>query len=97
MPAYLVVDIHITDPVRYEEYKRLVEPTLPVFGGKYLARGGKAEVIEGERKPGRTVVVEFPSVQHARDWWSSEIYREAKRIRQESARTEMILIEGVAP
>ena len=95
MAALVVVDIEITDPVRYEEYRRLAAPTVAAFGGKYLVRGGRVETLEGEWHPGRLVVLEFPSPERAREWWDSELYREARNLRQTCARTEMILVEGV--
>jgi len=95
MAALVIVEIEITDPARYEEYKRLAAPTVEAHGGKYVARGGKVETLEGAWQPGRVVVLEFPSAQRARQWWGSEAYRPAKKLRQACARTEMILVEGV--
>ena len=97
MPAYLLVEVEIHDHEEYERYKKLTLASLGPFGGRFLARGGKAETIEGERPPGRIVVVEFPSMEKARQWWSSPGYAEAKLIRQRAATTRMILVEGVNP
>lgn len=95
MAAFLIVDIEITDPIRYEEYRRLAAPTVGAFGGKYVVRGGRVEALEGEWQPGRLVVLEFPSSERAREWWDSEAYREARRLRHTCARTQMVLVEGV--
>jgi uncharacterized protein (DUF1330 family) len=95
MPAYVIVDIEITDPVRYEEYKRLAAPTVHKFGGRYLVRGGTVEVLEGERTPHRVVVLEFPTMERARDWWEATDYQPAKALRQATARTEMVLVSGI--
>ena len=95
MPAYIVVEVQVTDPVRYEEYKKLVEPTILAHGGKYLARGGATEVLEGKWDPGRFVLLEFPDVRRAREWWSSEDYRGPKAIRAETATSRMLLVEGL--
>jgi uncharacterized protein (DUF1330 family) len=95
MAALVIVDINITDPVRYEEYKRLAAPTVGAHGGKYLVRGGRCELLEGARQPGRIVVLEFPTVEHAKAWWGSESYRPAKEVRHVAARTEMLLVEGI--
>lgn len=95
MAAYVLVDIEITDPVRYEEYRRLAGPTVGAYGGRYLVRGGAADVLEGTREPGRLVVLEFPSMARAREWWDSPEYRPARAIRQAAARTSMIAAEGV--
>ncbi len=95
MAAYVIVDIQVTDPVRYEEYKQLAAPTVAAFGGKYVVRGGAADTLEGDWVPGRVVVLEFPTAARAREWWASEEYRRAKQLRHASAETEMILVEGV--
>ena len=95
MAAFVIVDIEITDPARYEEYKKLAAPTVAAHGGRYVARGGRVETLEGAWRPGRLVVLEFPSSQSAKQWWDSAEYLPAKRLRQECARTEMILVEGV--
>ncbi|MEK6337656.1 MAG: DUF1330 domain-containing protein [Acidobacteriota bacterium] len=94
MPAYLITEIEVLDPERYEKYKAMVPPTLAQYEGKFLVRGGKVETIEGSWAPTRFVVVEFPSAEKARAWWSSPEYAEAKALRQATAKTEMILVEG---
>jgi uncharacterized protein (DUF1330 family) len=95
MAVYVVVDIDVHDPDRYEAYKRLAAPTVEGHGGKYLVRGGAVEILEGEWQPKRFVVLEFPTVDHATEWWSSEDYAPAKKIRHETANTNMILVQGV--
>ena len=95
MAAYLIVDIKVTDPVRYEEYRKLVSPTLTAYDGKYLARGGAVKVLEGDLSPNRTVVVEFPTSARALEWWDSDVYRPIRQIRYESADCKMLLVEGV--
>jgi len=97
MAAYVIVEIVIEDPVRYEEYKRLAGPTIPLHGGRYLARGGASAMLEGEHPPARIVVLEFPSAAKARAWWDSPEYAPAKRIRQECASARMIVVDGVSP
>jgi len=94
MAAYVIVDIHITDPRTYETYKAQAASTVEAFGGRYLARGGNVETLEGDWLPGRTVVLEFPSTQRAREWWGSQVYAPVKAIRHASARSRMILVEG---
>jgi uncharacterized protein (DUF1330 family) len=95
MPAYVVVEIEVLDAERYEEYKRLVPPTLAAYGGRFLARGGRAETLEGGWAPKRIVILEFPSVERAEEWWGSSEYAEAKALRQATARTQMIVVEGL--
>jgi uncharacterized protein (DUF1330 family) len=95
MAAYVVVEIEVTDPVRYEEYKKLAEASVVAFGGRYLVRGGRVEALEGDWHPARFVMLEFPSVERAREWWSSEAYRPGKELRRATARSRMILVPGV--
>jgi uncharacterized protein (DUF1330 family) len=97
MPAYLLVEVEIHDPREYETYKKLTPASLVPFGGKFLVRGGKAELIEGDEEPARIVVVEFPTMEKARQWWNSPEYTKAKMIRQRCATTRMILVEGANP
>ena len=66
MPAYIIVEIEILDPVGYEEYKKLAGATVEKYGGKYIVRGGKAEVLEGDWQPKRIVVLEFESAERAK-------------------------------
>jgi len=95
MPAYVIVEIDIVDPVGYEEYKKLADATVKKYGGKYIVRGGKAETLEGDWDPKRIVVLEFESTQRAKEWLNSEEYREPRKMRHRIARTNMILVEGV--
>jgi uncharacterized protein (DUF1330 family) len=95
MKAYIIVDVTITDPVKYEDYKKLTPASLVPFEGKFVVRGGTTETVEGDWRPGRLVVLEFPSKQKAKDWWGSAGYAPAKAIRQAASKTQMILVEGV--
>jgi uncharacterized protein (DUF1330 family) len=95
MRGYVLVEIDVTDPAAYEIYKQTASATVAAHGGKYLVRGGAAEKLEGERQPKRIVVLEFETVAQARAWWSSEEYREPKKLRQRSAVTQMTLVEGI--
>src|SRR5262245_55771284 len=97
MPAYVIASVDISDPARYEEYRRLVPPTIAAYGGRYVARGGKVDVLEGEWSPHRLVIVEFPSAARAREWWSSTLYGPVKAIRQACADTELVIVEGLEP
>jgi uncharacterized protein (DUF1330 family) len=94
MSAFIIVEINIIDSQRYEGYKQLVPPSLTAYGGRFAVRGGKTETLEGNWSPERLVVIEFPTVEQARAWWNSPEYAEAKALRQATARTKMILVEG---
>jgi uncharacterized protein (DUF1330 family) len=95
MPAYIVVEVEVEDPARYEDYKKMVPSSLAAYGGRFLVRGGKVENLEGDWAPKRFVMVEFPSVDQAKAWWSSPEYAEAKALRQATAKTQMIVVEGL--
>ena len=95
MPAYVIVNITVRDPVRYEEYKRLASPTVSAYGGRYVARGGPVDVREGEWSPARLVVLEFPTVGQARAWWDSPEYAPAKAVRQSCAAAQLVITEGL--
>jgi uncharacterized protein (DUF1330 family) len=94
MSAYVIVDIEIHDPIRYEEYKTLAHATVIAYDGEYLVRGGPAQRLEGDREPNRLVVLRFPSLERAQQWWNSEEYAPAKALRQSIARADMIVVEG---
>lgn len=94
MAAYVIVEIDILDPVGYEKYKNLAGASVEKYGGKYIVRGGATEVLEGEWKPKRIVVLQFDSMQRAKDWLNSEEYREPRKMRHRTAKTNMILVEG---
>ena len=95
MPAYIIVDVKVTDPEAYERYKASVPPTLAAYDGKFIVRGGRAENLEGDWEPNRMVVVEFESVEKAKAWWSSEDYAAPKQLRQSASITRMIVVEGM--
>lgn len=96
MAAYVIVDMTVTDPVKIEEYRKLAGATVAAQGGKFLARGGKTEVFDGDWEPQRIVVIEFPSLEQAKRWRSSPEYGGACEVRDRAARTRMIVVEGSA-
>jgi uncharacterized protein (DUF1330 family) len=95
MPAYVVVDIQVTDPSGYEDYKKLAPPSISAYGGTYLARGGRTELLEGGWLPSRLVIVQFESLERARAWVDSPEYSQARQLRHKTAVTNMVVIEGV--
>lgn len=92
--ALVVVEISIHDPDTYKEYMLLAPPTIARHKGKYLVRGGTTETLEGDWKPQRFVVLEFPSAQAAKDWWSSPEYTKARKVRERCATARMLLVDG---
>jgi uncharacterized protein (DUF1330 family) len=92
--AYVIVDVATSDPQKYEDYKKMAQETVAQFGGRYIARGGRMQILEGEWKPTRIVILEFASFEKAQEWWESAAYAPAKALRQSLSRTDMVLVEG---
>jgi uncharacterized protein (DUF1330 family) len=95
MTAYVLVDVDITDPERYDGYRPLAAASVERHGGRYLVRGGASEVLEGDRSPGRLVVLEFPDAERARRWYHSEDYQAAKATRAGAASGSFVIVDGV--
>ena len=95
MAAYVIVEVETHDAGLMARYRDLAKPIVEAFGGRYLARGGRCEALEGGVAPERVVVLEFPTFERARAWWASDEYREAKEMRQRAGATRMVLVEGV--
>lgn len=94
MPGYVIADIEVHDLDTYERYKALVPDSIRPYGVHFLARGGAVEVLEGGWQPKRVVVIEFPSVERAKEWYASAGYQEAARIRQSASTGSLLLVEG---
>jgi len=94
MSAYIVVEVDVKDPEGFADYRAMVPASLEGYGGKYLVRGGAVESLEGAWEPSRLVVIEFDSAEQAKRWWDSDEYREARNLRQATADTKMIVVEG---
>jgi uncharacterized protein (DUF1330 family) len=95
MSAFVIVDIEVLDPVGYEDYRRLAPPAVQLYGGKYLARGGQTETLEGTWIPNRLVILEFENVEAAKAWLNSPEYAPARQLRHKYAQTNMLLVEGL--
>lgn len=95
MAAYVYADIEVTDTVAYEEYRRQVPAMIAAHGGRYVVRGGAAEVLEGDRVPRRQVILEFPDMAHLKAFYDAPEYQPLKVLRQRISRGTLIAIEGV--
>ena len=95
MSAYVIVEVSIRNHSEYEEYKKLTPAAVAAFNGKFIVRGGESTTLEGDWKPERIVILEFPTALIANEWWNSELYNKAKEIRQRAAKTKMIIVQGV--
>ena len=94
MAAYLIAEVDVQDAAQFEEYRKIVPATIAKHGGKYLARGGATETLEGGWTPKRIVVLEFPNMEQARKWYHSSDYAPALALRLKAASTKAILVEG---
>ncbi len=95
MSAYVIVDIDVKDTTVYKEYIGLAPATVASYGGKYLARAGRTEKLEGEWVPKRLVILEFESLDRAKAWLNSPEYAPIKKLRHQAAVSNMVAIEGV--
>jgi uncharacterized protein (DUF1330 family) len=95
MPAYLIARITVTDPEQYEHYKALAPAAIAKYGGKYLARGGATETLEGDTEDRRVVILEFPNAATARTFYSSPEYTEARARRDGAAEGQFVIVEGM--
>lgn len=96
MTTYLIADIEVTDTHGYEEYKKRVPAVIAAYGGRYLARGGANEVLEGTWRPRRTAIIEFPSNAAFESFWHSPEYRPLRELRERSASSNLVVVEGLA-
>ena len=96
MAAYVIVEVETRDQELMQRYRAMVPPTVATYGGRFIVRGGACGTLEGGWTPERIVVLEFPSGERARAWWSSEEYSELKAMRQKAGQTRMIVVEGVS-
>lgn len=96
MSAYIVVDCEVTDPAKYDQYKALAPPAIARYGGRYLARGGTTAVLEGDWQPKRVVILEFPSLAAAKEFYDSPEYRKARAARAGAANMNLVAVEGVS-
>jgi len=95
MPAYVIVETDIHDPVQYEQYKAASPGAVAGGGGRFLVRGGELAVLEGDWEPARLVVCEFPDLEAARRWYASDEYQAAKKLREGAANLRMVAVQGV--
>jgi uncharacterized protein (DUF1330 family) len=92
--AYVIGEIEVTDPAKYDEYRKQVAATVETHGGRFVVRGGKVEPLEGGWAPKRIVVLEFPSMAKALAWYRSADYAPLIKLRQQGSRGKLIAVEG---
>ena len=95
MPAYLIYDVDIHDPAPYGEFMKQVKPVVESMGGRYLARGGAHEVLEGDWHPSRIVLFQFPDMDSARALFTSDVYAPLKQLRRSCSTGHAVIVDGV--
>lgn len=95
MAAYLIAQVDVTDPQQYEQYKALSSQAIAAHGAEILARGGEVQVLEGDFRPGRVVVLKFPDLAAARTFYDSAEYQLARQARAGAAVMRMIAVQGI--
>ena len=95
MPAYVIAETDVTDPERYEQYKATSPTAIAAGGGRFLVRGGELVVLEGDWQPTRLVVLEFDDLAAAKRWYESEVYLEAKKLREGAGHVRVVAVQGV--
>ena len=96
MPAYLIANVDIKDTEKFKDYMKATPSVIKQFGGKFLVRGGDFEICEGSWNPKRLVLVEFESMQKAKQFYNSPEYKAIKDLRQSSAYTEWVFVDGLS-
>lgn len=95
MPAYIIVETDIHDQEQYERYRQATPAAVKAAGGRFIVRGGEMAVLEGDWQPKRLVMLEFENLEAAKQFYASELYQEAKRLREGAANMRMVAVEGV--
>lgn len=95
MAAYVISEVEVLDQVLIEKYRSLAQAAIAKYGGRYIARGGAIEPVEGDWAPKHIVIVEFPTMEKARTWYQSSEYAEALQVRQKALNRKLIFVEGV--
>jgi uncharacterized protein (DUF1330 family) len=95
MAVYIIASIDITDPEQYQQYAQQAGATVARYGGRYLARGSQITSLEGDWRPGRIALVEFPTEEQALTWYNSPEYSAIRGIRQRASHSRLILVQGL--
>ncbi len=95
MVAYIIVRVNIIDAEQYKKYLQVVPGIIESYGGKAIVRVGKAETLEGVQENRRIVVLEFPSMEKAKEFYYSKEYQKAKKLRENAAIGELMIVEGL--
>ena len=95
MVGYVIAEVNVTDPEKFEVYRSLVGATIEKYEGKYVVRGGATETVEGDWNPQRLVIIQFENIERAKEWYYSQEYSGPKELRHQSANTNVVFVEGL--
>jgi len=95
MPAYVISEVQVVDESAFSDYRMLAAASIATYGGRYLARGAKAQVVEGKPTERQIVIVEFPSLAQARAWYASGAYAQALQFREKALVRRLTFVEGI--
>ena len=95
MTAYIIARINVTNMEQYKKYTAVTPEVIGQFGGRFIVRGGEKVTLEGPEETNRMVVIEFPSLERAQAFYQSDAYQEAKKLREEAATGQFIVVDGV--
>jgi len=95
MAGYLIARVEVTNPDAYENYKKLAAAAIAKYEGRYLARGGRMETLEGDEEARRLVIVVFPTLDQAKAFYNSPEYQEAKAAREGAANGQFVIVDGI--
>ena len=94
MAAYVIGDIEVTDPAAFREYRNRVGATVEQYGGRFVVRGGRVDLKEGDWQPHHLLMLEFPTLEQAERWYNSSEHKPLIAIRENAARTQLLIAEG---
>ncbi len=95
MAGYMIAQVNVNDPQKFEVYRGQVGATIEKYGGKYLVRGGETETVEGDWNPQRLVILQFDSIERAKEWYYSQEYSGPMQLRHQAANSNVVFVEGV--
>ncbi|MBL29461.1 MAG: D-fructose-6-phosphate amidotransferase [Rhodospirillaceae bacterium] len=95
MTAYIIAEVNVTDPDKFEKYRAQVPDVIRQYNGKYIVRGGRTEKLEGDAPIHRMVMLEFTDMDSAKAFWHSAEYAPLKALRQEASDSEIMIVEGL--
>ncbi len=95
MSAYVIADVTVTDADQMAKYREWSTKAAAEFGASFIVRGGAITVFEGDWKPTRVVIIQFPDSDTVKKWYDSETYTQGRELRKNAGVMRMVMVEGV--